>query len=381
MKMKPFITLLIITGFSLISANSPLKNVSEIETKDQVKKIQLALLLDTSNSMDGLIDQTKAQLWKIVDELANARYDDKPVDLHISLYEYGNDGLSVRSNFIRQVSPFTQDLDEISSLLFRLSTNGGSEYCGAVIKNSLDELEWGTSPNDLRMIFIAGNEPFNQGEINYESVCQKAGVSDIQINTIFCGNYQEGISTFWRKGALIGQGKYMNIDMDQKTVYVPTPYDNRIDILNKKLNDTYIGYGSTGTSRKEQQRLEDRNASTYGQANAVQRAISKSKHVYKNNSWDLVDASKEKDFDLSKIEIEDLPKEMQEMNIEEQKRFLSKATTERAKYQEEIKFLGGKRAKYIQQVQDSTGSENELESAIIKSIKSSAEKKNFKFKN
>jgi len=28
--------------------------------------VQLALLLDTSNSMDGLIDQAKTQLWKIV---------------------------------------------------------------------------------------------------------------------------------------------------------------------------------------------------------------------------------------------------------------------------------------------------------------------------
>ena len=30
------------------------------------KHIKVALLLDTSNSMDGLIDQAKAQLWDIV---------------------------------------------------------------------------------------------------------------------------------------------------------------------------------------------------------------------------------------------------------------------------------------------------------------------------
>jgi hypothetical protein len=33
-------------------------------------KVQIALLLDTSNSMDGLIDQAKSQLWKIVNEMA-----------------------------------------------------------------------------------------------------------------------------------------------------------------------------------------------------------------------------------------------------------------------------------------------------------------------
>src|SRR5262245_19674578 len=35
--------------------------------------IQIALLLDTSTSMDGLIVQAQAQLWKVVNEFAYAR--------------------------------------------------------------------------------------------------------------------------------------------------------------------------------------------------------------------------------------------------------------------------------------------------------------------
>ena len=35
--------------------------------------IKVALLLDTSNSMNGLIDQAKAQLWEIVNELSHTR--------------------------------------------------------------------------------------------------------------------------------------------------------------------------------------------------------------------------------------------------------------------------------------------------------------------
>src|SRR4030095_9928908 len=42
--------------------------------KDQT--IMMALLLDTSNSMDGLIDQAKSQLWKIVNELHEAKWGD-----------------------------------------------------------------------------------------------------------------------------------------------------------------------------------------------------------------------------------------------------------------------------------------------------------------
>jgi hypothetical protein len=35
--------------------------------------VQIALLLDTSSSMDGLIAQAKSQLWKIVNEFINAK--------------------------------------------------------------------------------------------------------------------------------------------------------------------------------------------------------------------------------------------------------------------------------------------------------------------
>ena len=41
------------------------------EPKEQYVKI--ALLLDTSNSMDGLINQAKAQLWDIVNEFTHAK--------------------------------------------------------------------------------------------------------------------------------------------------------------------------------------------------------------------------------------------------------------------------------------------------------------------
>ena len=51
--------------------------------------VQLAILLDTSNSMDGLIDQAKTQLWKIVNEFAKAQRDGIHPDIQVALYQYG----------------------------------------------------------------------------------------------------------------------------------------------------------------------------------------------------------------------------------------------------------------------------------------------------
>ena len=90
--------------------------------KDQA--IMIALLLDTSNSMDGLIDQAKSQLWKIVNEVAVAKsVDGKRPNIKIALYEYGNDNLSANEGFIRQVSTLSEDLDVLSEKLFSLKTN------------------------------------------------------------------------------------------------------------------------------------------------------------------------------------------------------------------------------------------------------------------
>lgn len=119
-----------------------LAEVETVATNPKKHTIKVALLLDTSNSMDGLIDQAKAQLWEIVNELSHARCKEERPNLEIALYEYGNDGLSEGKGFIRKITSFTDDLDTISKELFSLTTNGGSEYCGTVIKTSLDDLEW-----------------------------------------------------------------------------------------------------------------------------------------------------------------------------------------------------------------------------------------------
>ncbi len=56
-------------------------------------KIQIAIALDSSNSMDGLIDRTRTQIWKIVNVLTGVTKNGQVPDLQIALYQYGNKGL------------------------------------------------------------------------------------------------------------------------------------------------------------------------------------------------------------------------------------------------------------------------------------------------
>lgn len=389
--MKPFfkstvLSALMITCFSCNANNKSDKTdliLSKTIEHETIKNdtnnqfIKVALLLDTSNSMDGLIDQAKAQLWDIVNELSYAKCGDEKPNLEIALYEYGNDNLNGSEGFIRQVLEFSSDLDDISKQLFSLTTNGGNEYCGQVIETSLNQLNWGKNPDDLKLIFIAGNEPFTQGRVSYKDAAKQAINNDVTINTIFCGDYEQGIASYWKDGADLANGDYMAINQNKATTYVTTPYDDQILKLNQKLNQTYIAYGSAGKSKIKQQEIQDDNAMNYSSANAVSRTVSKSSHLYKNSTWDLVDAEKEKDFSYEKIEDDDLPNELKGKSESEIKAYVSKKREEREHIQNSIQSLNNQRRKYL--AEQEKDSENRLDNAMIKAIKTQAKAKKYKW--
>ncbi len=352
---------------------------SERDEKPSNNTVKIALLLDTSNSMDGLINQAKSQLWDIVNTFTHAKCDnDTRPNLQIALYQYGNDGLSSREGYIQQVLNFSDDLDEISEKLFSLTTNGGEEYCGQVIQTSLKQLDWGKNPDDLKMIFIAGNEPFTQGKLNYKDAVTNAKEKDVIVNTIFCGNYQQGINTAWKNGAIMTGGEYMAIDHNRHVVHIDTPYDHLIIKLNSKLNRTYIGYGRMGASRMEMQAAQDNNAMKMEEAIAVKRAVSKSSRLYKNFSWDLVDAVENEEIVVSELAKEDLPPELKEKSEQEINIYIKEKKSERQHIQKEIQELNTKREAFIAKNQKE-GSTGELESAMLEAIKKQAEKKNYKW--
>ena len=365
---------LLLLGVSITStAINPLANKKNNQT------IKVALLLDTSNSMDGLINQAKAQLWEIVNELSYAKYGIQKPDLEIALYEYGNDHLESSDGFVKQVLAFNSDLDEISEKLFSLTTNGGKEYCGQVISASLKELAWGENNNDLRLIFIAGNEPFTQGKINYKEAISDAKEKDVIINTIFCGNYIQGISEMWKEGANLGGGDYMTINQNKKVIHITTPYDNDIIILNKKLNKTYIYFGSSGFSKFKKQAIQDGNAEKIATDVSVKRAVSKSNRLYNNSVWDLVDKSEKEVIDYSKIDRKKLTKELQALSDAELKKHVETQKKKRSEIKKQINELNKKRKIYVAKKQQESTKKNELESVMIQAIKKQAMRKNYKW--
>lgn len=379
MKKLFFSSLVFLFGIFFAQAKTS-NELSDLKSEELASSgsIQVALLLDTSSSMDGLINQAKARIWTIVNTMTTLRYNGKAPQIEIALYEYGNSGLSRESDYIRQVVGLTNDLDLISEHLFALRTNGGLEYCGAVIKDATNKLDWNADKNAMKLIYIAGNEPFDQGSVSYKEAIADAVKKGIFINTIFCGNNQEGIRTHWKDGADRGNGKYFYINSDARVRYISTPYDDQITICNQRLNGTYIGYGSYGMNRKKLQSVQDEEAMEISTANYADRAVAKAGAVYRNESWDLVDRVNTDPEALSKLKNEELPEELRGKSKVQLEAYVNAKAKERQQIQKEIADLAIKRQAYIDDKQAKEGTQDDLGNAIVSSIQEIAKLKGFR---
>lgn len=351
-------------------------------TEEAQPRIQLAILLDTSGSMSGLIDQARTQLWSIVNTFISSRSHGQRPLLEVALYEYGNDGLDAKQGWMRQVLPLTTDLDKMSEVLFALTTNGGSEYCGQVIQRATEDLAWSPSPAVLRVIHIAGNEPFDQGPVNYAEACKTAATKGITVNTIHCGDHATGVQEHWKDGALLADGRYLSIDHNQKVAHIEAPQDDEIARLGTQLNETYVPFGSDGRRGAQNQVAQDANAVQVAAGVMVQRAVTKASSNYSNASWDLVDATRgPTPLKVEEVKVEDLPGEMQKMTPAERKAHVEAKAQARQQIQQRIAELNTARAKHVEQelTKRAASGADTLDSAIIKTVREQAQSRGYTF--
>lgn len=315
------------------------------------KVVQVALCLDTSSSMDGLIDSAKRKLWDVVNELARA----KPApDLRVALYSYGNNAYDRKTGWVRQEIDLTSDLDRVAEKLFALratTVRGGDEYVARVCREAVDRLRWSDDARALKVIFVCGNESAEQDpQVKLKTVAEAAVRKGIIVNTIYCGSPADRDAPSWRDFARLSEGRFTAIDQDRGTVTIATRYDKELAELSGKLNGTYCFAGKDGKALAENQRKQDENALHLGTATAASRATSKAGDLYRFGGQDLVERLlREPKFDVKKVAVEELPPELRKMKPEEREKHVKKLAAERTAIRKRINELAGKRDAYIRE--------------------------------
>ncbi|MCX7031038.1 MAG: VWA domain-containing protein, partial [Spirochaetes bacterium] len=261
--------------------------------------------------------------------------------------------------------------------LFGLVTDGGDEYCGEVIGRAVDRLSWSGLNDVLRLIYIAGNEPFDQGEVSYKASATRAVRRGIIVNTIFCGGYDEGVETFWKDGAIRAEGRYLSIDQDAAVEDIVTPFDADIIRLGEELNGTYVAYGREGEASKERQVAQDENAAAMGAGTSVQRSVAKAQEAYANERWDLADAVQGGSVKIASMKDDELPVEMRKMSPAEREKYVDGLIARRADVQRQINDFNEQRRAYVEAETKGRAQNSTLGQAILLAVKEQAERKGF----
>lgn len=302
-----------------------------------VAPIEIALLLDTSNSMDGLIHQARAQLWEVVRTAADASREGRHAPLRVALIEYGNTRLSAEHGWIRTANVLTTDLDAVSAELFALKTQGGDEWCAGAVLHAVQELPW-TPGDGYRAIIIAGNEPFTQGKVAPETAVRAARERGIVLTTVHCPQSGEA-GADWAEAGRAGGGEGLAIAMDHRRVESAMPQDARIAELNRALNDTYLPYGARGAAAQELQMAQDANSAGIGSGSFAGRAAAKASSAYCNDHWDLVDAVDTRRVDLATLRAEELPPALRDLDAAAREAAVARARATRAALRAELAAL------------------------------------------
>jgi von Willebrand factor type A domain len=319
------------------------------------KPVDLVICLDTSNSMDGLIDSAKRKLWDIVNDFGRA----KPTPfLRVALYSYGNDGYSASNGWVRQEVGLTTDLDKVSEKLFGLRTHGGTELVGRVSQAALRELDWSKDASAFKVMFVCGNEPADQDrEVKLDRLAEAAVLQNVIINTIYCGPRNAQETDKWKFLAERAEGKFMAIEQNSAHMVLAAPQDKRLAELSSKLNSTYVFYGEKGEARKFNQMAQDSNAlaasggaggGAGGFSSAAGRSIAKASENYRMTDSDLVDRYQaDPKMDFSKLPEKELSDELKKMSPDERKQYVVKKLEEREAIKNEINQLSKERAQYL----------------------------------
>jgi hypothetical protein len=312
-------------------------------------KIQVAILLDVSGSMDGLIEQAKAQLWNMASTMGKATCQNgKSPTIEIALYEYGRTTNDAKLGYVKKINGFINDLDSLSGNLFSLKTDGGEEYCGQVIFTSIKELAWDNTAGTYKVIFIAGNEDFLQGNLQYTKACNEAKQKGVIVNTIYCGDKMQGVREHWNLAGECGNGSYTNINQNAREQEIPTPYDSVLYALNTKLNGTYLGYGAQASYFSANQvRVDAMNSSASKSAGLKRITVKGKKELYKNAQWDLVDAVKDSVTFLDNLDVKTLPDSLKIKTRAELKTIVTQKSVERNTIQTAIANASIQREKFI----------------------------------
>lgn len=305
-------------------------------------KVEIVFALDTTGSMQSMIEGAKRKIWSIASLAASAQ--PKP-EIRIGLVAYRDIG----DDYVTRFYDLSDDMDTVFEHLASFRADGGGdtpEHVGRALSDAINRSSWTSGQGAVKMIYLVGDAPphfdYHDGtDIN--TLARRAKDLGIHVNTIRCGTDYETASA-WKRIANLSVGEYASIDQSGGVKTVATPFDDKLAELNSRLSSSAIGYGSYAGAV----RAKAAASAAMPKAEAADRAsFFGLRGGAVGGEGELVNDALSGKLDVAAAPAAALPAEMRSLDADGRRSYVEKKKAERDEMQKEINALAAQRNEYL----------------------------------
>jgi hypothetical protein len=337
-------------------------------------RLEMVFVLDTTGSMNGLLDGAKQRIWGIV----NGVMQDTHSSVRIGLVAYRDRG----DEYLTQVLPLTDELDKVYTTLMYYREGGGGdspEDVRSALSHGVYEINWSPSaPNLSKIMFLVGDAPPHEDYDVVDTVTSAANAvqKGIIVNTIQCGISAE-TTRAWRAIAERGRGKYFSIASDGGVQAIATPYDEQLGDLARQLGATFVAYGFGRGAEGEAKRAEITAVANQVEARVAlsappvaraERAVNKAVNsvAYLGDLFQQIENGSVK---LEDIDPAQLPEALRSMSASERQQEIERRLAQRRELRHQIDVVSKQRYAYIEAEQKKRGNGEGFDVVVARALK------------
>jgi len=338
-------------------------------------KVDVVFVLDTTGSMEGLIQTAKEKIWSIATTMASAQ---QAPQIRIGLVAYRDRG----DSYVTKVVDLSADLDSVYATLMDFQAAGGGdtpEDVNRALYDAVHNMSWSQDSQAYQAIFLVGDAPphMDYNAVRYPEIVASALEKGIVINTIQCGEIGTTVDP-WTQIASLSHGKFFQVEQAGGAVAFTTPFDEEIAALSAKLDNTRLYYGT----EKEKDKMREKVAATEklhegasfasrARRGAFNASLGGRANLLGEN--ELIAAVASGSVDLSELEEDALPEALKPMAPAEQEAFVAGLAEERQDLQRQIRELADDRDGYLsKKVEEAGGLKSSLDQKLYDAVKEQA---------
>ncbi len=307
--------------------------------------IEVAFVIDMSGSSNGLLNDVRNSFYTVINEISSLQ---PAPQLKIALVLYGRPSFGRDFNYVKVVSDFTTDYDQIMFELVKLKpfVEKGDQFVGSAINAANRNLNWSSNAEVPKLMFLIGNGMVNTSMYDFKKATEESFEKGIQVMPVYAFVYSKVLREIpgWQVIANVAGTTYNEIQINKPLRWVTICQDNDALIqFNKKHNSSFVPFAVHSSELEDRNRSIDEYCHHAGPSVLEARTYFKCSDAYRKEvaRWDLVENTYKDFLNIALIDRTYMDGSLGDMDEYAFKSYVYNMRIERSRVQSEMFYLTG----------------------------------------